>query len=140
MKWNEVTGLVLAFLFLSTLFTFKGKPTLQESMTNYYWEMYEPDGTKTAWNEKLIIKFWKSTYDIQYNDSSVWSTPYFVPNDSTIYMYNTFFFNDTTFTRVEAHLFGENDMLMYPVKHWETNHLKVDEPYIYMKRKIPYQY
>ena len=136
MKWNEVIGLVLALLFLSTLLTSKDAPTLRDTMNNYHWEMYEPDGTRTAWNEILVMKFWKSNYDIQYNDFAITHSPYFVENDSTIYMYNTFFFNDSTVAKVRADLIGLNDMLIYP----ERDSTKLDTSYIYMKRKIPYQY
>jgi hypothetical protein len=144
MKWNEILAWTLVVLFLSTLLTVKIEPTdnrlkIRETLSDaHYWEKYELNGMRTAWNDNLIIKFRKSVYDLNYNKFSVMYEPYYahIVNDNTIYMRNTHFFNDTSFTMVEANLIGENDMIIYPI----YKNTKLKNSYIYLKRKLPYQY
>lgn len=140
MKWNEILGLLLVVLFLSTLFTYNKKlddpnmilrQTLSEA---YHWEKYEVNGMRTAWDDFLVMDFRTSVYDLQYNNATLRYVPYYV-RDSLIYMPNTFFFKDTSIIMVDAYLMGENDLLIYP--HGDSLIVK---DYIYMKRKIPYQY
>ena len=141
--WGKIIGLVLVALFMFTLLTIKTDPpdnetAVRQLVSEYsFWQKYELNGMRTTYDDHLIVKFRNSVYDVQYNDSFIGYEPYFIylGKDSTLVMKNTFFFNDTITSLVQARLLGENDMLVYPYQN-----TKFDTTYIYLKRRLPYQY
>ena len=156
-QWGQIIGLVLVALFMSTLLTIKTDPSNEDEyvkgqVSKYsYWEKYELNGMRTNYDDDLRVKFWnringlESYCDIQYNNSGASNVPYFVRFDSTIVMRNEFFFNDSIPSNtpirksvkwVRAYLLGENDMLVYPY----YADAKFGTTYIYLKRRLPYQY
>jgi len=147
MKWNEIFGLVLVILFLSTLFTAIPKdidPTVETLSSAYCWVKYELNGMRTSWDDNLIIKFWSIPSGLEYycdvtvNDTTYRKIPYIIYADSTFGMWNWEFKPGTTPVKslfLHGKLLGENDLFLYPL----TNEININEP-IYLKRDIPYQY
>lgn len=130
MKWNILLGSLIVLMFLFMLLSPTGNE--YEFLDKYMWVNMEADGTRTSWDNNLMVKFYtnKQIYDVEYNDSLMINNLFIIGKDSTLYMKNTLFFPcDTSEMIVRARLYNENEMIIESLN---------DQ--IYLKRKIPYQY